>query len=73
MFNAAELAIDLIQNGKKQFINTYITNPALKEAWTDYVNSQTAFLNSVIRTSYTVMTSVVNKNWDAWTTQNKKS
>lgn len=44
MFNFAELTIDAVQNSKKQFINTFITNPELKEAWTDYVDAQTEFL-----------------------------
>ena len=56
MFNIPELMIDSIQNGKKQFINKYITNPDLSRAWTQYVDSQTEFLHTSIKTGTTVMT-----------------
>lgn len=58
MINMPELAVDSIQNGKKQFIEKYITNPQLKQAWTDYVDAQTKFLHVSIRTATTVATEV---------------
>jgi hypothetical protein len=58
MFNIPELMIDAVQNGKKQFINKYITNPSLARAWTEYVNSQTEFLHVSIKTSTTVVTTM---------------
>lgn len=57
MFNIPELMVDSVQNGKKQFINKYITNPQLKQAWTEYVDAQTEFLHVSIHTGTTVMTS----------------
>lgn len=54
MFNFAELTIDAVQNSKKQFINAYITNPELKEAWTDYVDAQTDFLYVAAATAHKV-------------------
>lgn len=58
MFNIPEMTVDAIQNGKKQFIAKYITNPNLKEAWTDYVDAQTEFLHTSIKTGTTVFTTV---------------
>ena len=66
MFHTIELAVEAIQKGKKQFINNYITDPALKEAWTDYVNSQTAFLNAAINTGKTLFIS--GTKMGPWTT-----
>jgi len=56
MFNIPELMVDSVQNGKKQFINKYITNPELARAWTEYVDTQTKFLHVSIKTGTTVMT-----------------
>lgn len=56
MFNIPELIVDSIQNGKKQFINKYVTNPDLKEAWTRYVNSQTEFCHTSIDTATAILT-----------------
>ena len=58
MFNIPELMVDSVQNGKKQFINKYITNPELSRAWTQYVDSQTDFLHTSIKTGTTVMTTL---------------
>jgi len=58
MYNIPELTVDIVQNGKKQFINKYITNPNLKDAWTNYVDAQTEFLHVSIKTGTTVLTTV---------------
>ena len=58
MFNIPELMVDSVQNGKKQFINKYITNQELARAWTHYVDSQTDFLHASIKTGTAVMTTV---------------
>lgn len=58
MFNLPVLAVDAIQNGKKQFINKYITNPDMKQAWTNYVDAQTEFLHVSIETGTTVVTTL---------------
>ena len=56
MFNIPELIIDSVQNGKKQFINKYISNASLNHAWTEYVTAQTNFLHTSIKTGNTMMT-----------------
>lgn len=58
MFNIPELVVDSIQNGKKQFIAKYITNPDLARSWTEYVDSQTEFLHVSIRTGTSVLTTI---------------
>lgn len=58
MYNIPELIVDSIQNGKKQFINKYISNADLKHAWTEYVNAQTNFLHVSIKTGTTVITAI---------------
>lgn len=58
MYNIPELAVDAIQNGKKQFIAKYITKPELKQAWTNYVDAQTEFLHVSIQTGSTIFTTL---------------
>lgn len=58
MYNISELTIDTIQNGKKQFISKYITDPELSQAWKNYVDTQTVFLHASIKTSTTIMTTL---------------
>lgn len=36
-------AIDSIQSAKTQFLNTFVTNEALRTPMQDFVNAQTAF------------------------------
>jgi uncharacterized protein with HEPN domain len=56
MLDPINLTIDTIQNGKKQFINKYITNPILKKSWTDYVTKQSDFLHAAVETNLEVIT-----------------
>ena len=58
MFNIPQLTVDAVQNGKKQFINKYITHSDLQRAWTSYVDAQTEFLHVAIKTGTTVFTTV---------------
>jgi hypothetical protein len=58
MYNIPQLTVDVIQNGKKQFINKYIQNDTLKNSWNGYVDAQTNFLHEAIKTSTTIMTTV---------------
>lgn len=76
------MTVDLIQNSKKAFINLYIKNPELKQAWTDYVNDQTEFIHRALETGNKVSLvinnelercyNMFNKNWDDETTQSNK-
>jgi hypothetical protein len=51
MLDPVNLTIDAIQNGKKQFIEKYIKNTNLKNSWTKYVDTQSAFLHSAMETN----------------------
>jgi hypothetical protein len=50
MFQMPTLTVDSIQNGKKEFINTYIKDPDLALAWNTYVDGQTKFCHSAMET-----------------------
>ena len=58
MLNIAELSVDAIQNGKKQFINKYMTNHDVAKAWTNYVDAQTEFVHTAMKTGTTIFTTV---------------
>jgi hypothetical protein len=54
MINIPAMMIDTIQNAKKQVIQQHITNPTLKDIWTKYVDTQTAFAHVALTTFTTV-------------------
>lgn len=56
MLNFADLFIDTVQNGKKQFIEKHITNPVLKTAWEEYVDTQCTFVHVAVKTFVTTTT-----------------
>lgn len=58
MYNLPQLAVDSIQNGKKQFIEKHISDPELKHAWTNYVDAQTNFLHVGMETAAAVATTL---------------
>lgn len=54
MAQMPELIVDSIQNGKKQFIEKYVKNYELKQAWINYVDTQTKFVHAAIKTGSTI-------------------
>lgn len=44
----ASTAIDSIQSAKTQFLNTFVTNEALRAPMQDFVNAQTAFARQTV-------------------------
>jgi len=42
--------IDTVQNGKKLFVNTYVTNENLKTELNLFVDKQTDFVKQIVRT-----------------------
>lgn len=42
--------IDTVQNGKKLFVNTYVTNESLKTELNLFVDKQTDFVKQIVRT-----------------------
>jgi hypothetical protein len=60
MLKQASLAVDTIQNGKKQFINKYISNPILAKSWHEYVDSQAIFVKAAMETTFEMVSETNN-------------
>lgn len=45
----ADFLIDTVQNGKKTFVNTFITHEETKTALNEYIDSQTAYTKAVTK------------------------
>jgi hypothetical protein len=59
MFNQfAYSAIDSIQDGKKQFINTFVQHTGIKNALNEFVDSQTKYTKSAVDSSLQTATSL---------------
>ena len=52
-----EYFIDSFQNGKKQFINTFVTHTGIKNALVEFVDKQTEYTKSAVKAG----TDVANK------------
>ena len=44
-----DASIDAFQNGKKQFVNTFVTNESVKETLNSFVDAQTAYTKSAVK------------------------
>ena len=44
-----DATIDAVQNGKKQFVNTFVTNQAIKDTLVEFVDAQTAYTKSAVK------------------------
>jgi hypothetical protein len=44
----ADIFIDTVQNGKRQFISKYVTTPELAKPFNDFVDAQTVFSHAVV-------------------------
>ena len=44
-----DATIDAVQNGKKQFVNTFVTNQAIKDTLVEFVDAQTAYTKSALK------------------------
>ena len=45
-----DASIDAFQNGKKQFVNTFVTNESVKETLNSFVDAQTAYTKAAFET-----------------------
>lgn len=50
MVTYVDMFIDTVQNGKKLFVNTYVTNEKLKTELNLFVDKQTDFVKQIVRT-----------------------
>jgi hypothetical protein len=44
----AEQIIDAVQNGKKNFVNTFVTNEDMKKTMTQFVDAQTEYTKTAV-------------------------
>ena len=44
-----DATIDAVQNGKKQFVNTFVTNEAVKATLVDFVDAQTEYTKAAMK------------------------
>jgi len=58
MFNP-EIIIDTIQNGKKQFVNTFVQHDGVKKALNEFVDAQAAYTKSAVKTASEVNAKLV--------------
>lgn len=56
-----DTTIDAIQTGKKQFVNTFVTNEAVKEALNNFVDAQTQYTKSAFKAGSDTATSVAKE------------
>ena len=49
MLAYANMAIDAIQNGKKSWINTYVSEKSVAQPLHDFVDSQTGFTKQIAK------------------------
>lgn len=62
-----EFFIDSIQDGKKQFVNTFVQHAGLKKAMNDFVDSQTAYTKSAVKSSTEVSAKISAEGIKAFT------
>jgi hypothetical protein len=48
---ALDTVIDAIQNAKKQFVTTFVTDKAIQQPLFAFVDSQTDFVKQIVKTS----------------------
>jgi len=59
MFNTfAHAAVDTIQNGKKQFVSTFVQHEGISKALNDFVDSQTKYTKSAVDAGIATATSL---------------
>ena len=52
---AVKFTIDAIQNAKKQFTKTFVTNEDLRSSLDAFVDAQTAFVKQIVDTTEVTM------------------
>jgi hypothetical protein len=60
MFNP-ETFIDTVQSGKKQFVNTFVQNDAVKKALNEFVDAQAAYTKAAVKTATEVNAKLVTE------------
>ena len=56
-----DAVIDTVQNGKKQFVNTFVTNETMKEAFNSFVDAQTQYTKAAVKANTEAAASVAKE------------
>ena len=56
-----DAVIDTVQNGKKQFVNTFVTNENMKDAFNSFVDAQTQYTKAAVKAGTDAATSVAKE------------
>lgn len=62
-----EYFIDSFQNGKKQFVNTFVQHEGIKKALNNFVDGQTAYTKSAVKVATEVTTRITEESTKAIT------
>ncbi len=53
--------IDAVQNSKKQFVKTFVTNTKISDSLNSFIDSQTSYTKEASRAGVTMFTDVMNE------------
>lgn len=53
--------IDTVQNGKKQFVNTFVQHEGIKTALNEFVDAQSAYTKAALKTATEVNAKLVSE------------
>ena len=56
-----DTTIDAVQNGKKQFVNTFVQNETVKEALNSFVDAQTQYTKAAVKAGSDTATSLAKE------------
>jgi hypothetical protein len=59
--------IDSVQTSQKQFVNTFVTHDGIKKALNEFVDGQTSYTKSAIKTTIEVNTRILEETTKAFT------
>jgi len=65
MFTADSI-IDTVQTGKKTFVNTFVTNEAVKEALISFVDAQADYTKKAAKVSQDTFTTLLSESVKAY-------
>ena len=63
--------IDTVQNGKKQFVNTFVQHDGIKKALNEFVDGQTAYTKSAVKSATEVANKLTTESKDLFAQMTK--
>lgn len=57
-----DATIDAVQNGKKAFVNTFVTNEAVKSALVEFVDAQASYTKQAVKAGTDTFTKVAQES-----------